>query len=124
MVTPSRLWIATLATYFSSALWHGLRACFYLTFLSGALVTICSQILRRHLRPLFQKGLFLESFYNLVSWMTTMFIFDYICSPIPIHTLDNGLKSWKSVGYIGHLGIGLVLFCSLFLKSPSKRKKE
>ncbi|KAJ3019187.1 lysophospholipid acyltransferase [Thoreauomyces humboldtii] len=98
--------VANIATYLTSAIWHGFRPGYYLTFLSGALVTLTGQLLRRNLRPLVVEPSRLapwKPIYDLLGWAATQVSINYICAPFPVYWLANGVKVWGSVGYVVHV---------------------
>ncbi|TPX55123.1 hypothetical protein PhCBS80983_g05582 [Powellomyces hirtus] len=97
---------ANMATYFTSAIWHGFRPGYYFTFLSGGIVTITGQILRRNLRPLVIAPSRLAPFkplYDLAGWVFTQISINYICAPFPVYWVPNGLTIWSSVYYCVHV---------------------
>ena len=97
---------ATYATYFISALWHGFRPGYYLTFMSGALITFCGRKLRRHLRPLFletSKLNFLKPVYDVLGWFGTLFLANYSVFPFFCYTMERSFQLWKSVYFAGHI---------------------
>lgn len=107
--------VANIATYFTSAIWHGFRPGYYLTFLSGALVTISGQLLRRNLRPLVVQPSRLapsKPVYDFLGWLGTQISINYICAPFPVYWLPNGLKVWASVYYMVHVWnlVTLIIF--------------
>ncbi|KAI9101275.1 MBOAT, membrane-bound O-acyltransferase family-domain-containing protein [Phlyctochytrium arcticum] len=97
---------ANFCTYLTSAVWHGFRPGYYFTFLSGAMVTITGQLLRRNLRPLVVQPSQLAPYkplYDALGWLFTQFSINYICAPFPVYTVANGLKVWRSVYYMVHV---------------------
>ncbi|KAI8814739.1 MBOAT, membrane-bound O-acyltransferase family-domain-containing protein [Cladochytrium replicatum] len=109
--------IAPFAVYFSSAFWHGLRPSYYFTFLTGAMVTILGQQLRRTLRPIFvppSRWAQLKPVYDAVSWIATQNLLNYTCAPFPLYTFQRALRAWSTL-YFGWHVILLVVFASLAL---------
>ncbi|TPX60488.1 hypothetical protein SpCBS45565_g07502 [Spizellomyces sp. 'palustris'] len=98
--------LANVATYFTSAFWHGFRPGYYFTFLSGAMVTITGQLLRRNLRPLVTQPSRLTTYkplYDFIGWLGTQISINYICAPFPVYTIGNGIQVWKSVYFMVHI---------------------
>jgi lysophospholipid acyltransferase len=108
---------ATYATYFISALWHGFRPGYYLTFMSGALITFCGRKLRRHLRPLFletSKLHYLKPVYDILGWFGTLFLANYSVFPFFCYTVERSLQLWRSVYFAGHI---LMLTILIFFRN-------
>ncbi|KAJ3106653.1 lysophospholipid acyltransferase [Phlyctochytrium bullatum] len=104
--------IASLVTWIVSALWHGFYPCYYLTFLSGAMVTAAGITLRRNVRPFVTGKSRLAPFkpvYDALGWALTQTSLNYICAPFPLYKLHLGLRVWASVGYIVHWGMALAI---------------
>ena len=92
--------LATFGTYFVSALWHGFRPGYYLSFMSGALITFCGRKLRRSLRPLFletSKFNIFKPIYDLLGWLGTLFLANYSIFPFFCYSLERSFHFWKSV---------------------------
>ncbi|KAJ3099175.1 lysophospholipid acyltransferase [Phlyctochytrium planicorne] len=104
--------MASLITWAASALWHGFQPSYYLTFLSGAMVTATGITLRRNLRPLFTGRSTLRGMkpvYDALGWVLTQGSLNYICAPFPLYALDLGLRVWSSVYFVVHVGMILIL---------------
>ncbi|KAJ3217322.1 lysophospholipid acyltransferase [Dinochytrium kinnereticum] len=111
--------VASLITWGASALWHGFYPCYYLTFLSGAILTATGITLRRNLRPLVTGRSSLRHIkpaYDVLGWMLTQLAMNYICAPFPLYKLELGLRVWASVYYIVHIGM-LVFLVGLGVKA-------
>ncbi|KAI9331421.1 MBOAT, membrane-bound O-acyltransferase family-domain-containing protein [Zopfochytrium polystomum] len=101
--------VASLLTWMASAFWHGFYPGYYLTFLSGALLTGAGASIRQTLRPLVVSEtspfVRLRPLYDFLGWVFTQAAMNYICGPFPLQRLDLGIKLWASVGYIIHVGM-------------------
>ncbi|KAJ3156596.1 lysophospholipid acyltransferase [Geranomyces variabilis] len=109
---------ANMATYLASAIWHGFRPGYYFCFLSGGIVTITGQILRRNLRPLViapSRLALYKPIYDFLGWLLTQISLNYICAPFPVYWVANGLRVWSSVYYIVHIwNFAAIVFFSFF----------
>ncbi|KAJ3194706.1 lysophospholipid acyltransferase [Irineochytrium annulatum] len=103
---------ANWATWVCSAFWHGFYPGYYITFVSGAMLTSTGISLRRNLRPLVTGRSRLRSLkpaYDVLGWALTQIAMNYICAPFPLHTLERGMACLGSVGYCVHWGMAVVL---------------
>ena len=73
--------LAILATFTTSAVWHGLYPGYYMFFLSTAFFSIVARTVRARIRPFFlpEHGASMASkrFYDFISWAATFFVLDY-----------------------------------------------
>ncbi|CAH1154129.1 unnamed protein product [Phaedon cochleariae] len=81
----------TLLTYGLSAVWHGFYPGYYLTFLSGALFTFSSRIVRRHVRNIFMVSREAKLFYDIFTFAVTHLVLAYLTFPFVL------LEFWSSV---------------------------
>lgn len=106
--------IAQIMTYLTSAFWHGFYrnqvfnlAGYYLSFLSGALVTACGRTLRKEIRPLFiTKGSPLARFkflYDILGSLLTVATMSYVFAAVGTREWKSSLELWKETGFLGHL---------------------
>lgn len=107
---------AVLATYILSAIWHGFYPGYYLTFLSGALITIASRSGRRLIGPLFQKGRLLPIIYTIITFILTRLTIAYVAFPFVILDFHDSIHIYKSLLFsihaLGVAGIALDLVTS------------
>ncbi|GBB99659.1 hypothetical protein RclHR1_00360008 [Rhizophagus clarus] len=101
---------STIATFGTSAIWHGFYPGYYLTFVSGAFVQSIHRLLRRDIRPIFltPKYSSLKPLYNFFGWLFTQTMINYIVIPFNILTLRNSLYVWKLLYFCGHVAIILI----------------
>ncbi|KAI8621756.1 membrane bound O-acyl transferase, partial [Chytriomyces sp. MP71] len=86
----------------TSAVWHGFFPGYYLTFASAAVMSMCAQMVRNEVRPLFATAsapFGFKPMYDFVSWMCAQFIMNYICGPFTVYWLGPGIAVWRAVGY-------------------------
>ncbi|ANB14943.1 Ale1p [Sugiyamaella lignohabitans] len=114
---------STLATFVTSALWHGTRPGYYLTFVGGAFFQSVGKLFRRNLRPIFVSadgvtpGPY-KVYYDITCFVVTQLAFGYIVQPFIILDLKPSLAMWASVYYYVHIAIAISMF--LFLGPPKK----
>lgn len=105
---------STLATFVTSALWHGTRPGYYLTFVTGAFYQSLGKLFRRNFRPIFIRsdgapGKY-KPYYDAVCLIVTQVSFGYICHPFVLLDLKASLDMWKTVYFFIHVIIAVVLF--------------
>ncbi|RYP10080.1 hypothetical protein DL764_000871 [Monosporascus ibericus] len=119
---------ASLATFVTSAFWHGFYPGYYLAFVLGSFVQTVAKNLRRNIRPFFldpvsQQPLPTKKYYDFVSWLTTQATFSFVVAPFILLRLDKSLTVWASVYFYAVIGTGASM---AFFASPAKvylRKK-
>ncbi|TPX63613.1 hypothetical protein SpCBS45565_g06482 [Spizellomyces sp. 'palustris'] len=97
---------AAVATYITSAFWHGFRPGFYLTFISGSLLNVAARTIRRNFRPLFlgsSRLAPLKPIYDVLGWAATIGSINYFAAPFVVHSVENSLTIWKANYYIVHI---------------------
>jgi lysophospholipid acyltransferase len=119
----------TIITYLVSALWHGCHPGYYLCFLSAAMMTISGRNLRRYIRPLFIENAKLapfKPFYDFFGWMGSIFLINYCVMPFYSFTFEKSIKSWASIGYLGHIVmlIAMVAFEFKWVQKRFRRREK
>ncbi|KJE92069.1 hypothetical protein CAOG_03096 [Capsaspora owczarzaki ATCC 30864] len=115
----------TVATYMTSAFWHGFYPGYYLTFACGALVTETARNLRRRFRPLVMEAdgktpKPTKVAYDAAGWFVTQFTLDYICAAFIILTIEDSLNFYESIYFCGHIGIALAM---LYFNQVAKQER-
>ncbi|KAJ3570507.1 hypothetical protein NP233_g4362 [Leucocoprinus birnbaumii] len=105
----------TAITFFTSALWHGIAAGYYLTFFTGALITSSARLARQSLRPLFVSPspyASYKSIYDFLATLTSIAILNYTAAPFILSTWSDSIKLYKVLGWYGHIVVvgSLVMF--------------
>lgn len=132
---------ATLATFITSAFWHGFFPGYYLSFgLASFLQNIakskshnccirfpCREAdlklgARRLLRPFFMSAdgkhaLPSKRYYDVLSYLTTQAAFSFCVAPFILLSIGDSLKVWSRVYFYCVIG---TVACSLFLLTPGK----
>ncbi|KAI1375754.1 MBOAT-domain-containing protein [Hypoxylon crocopeplum] len=126
---------ASLATFVTSAFWHGFYPGYYLSFVLASFVQTAAKNYRRSLRPFFldpvtQKPLSSKKYYDVASWLATQATFSFVVAPFVILRLDHSLLAWSRVYFyaIFTTGASMALFASpakaYIRKTLEKRTKE
>ncbi|KAG8630711.1 hypothetical protein KVT40_002330 [Elsinoe batatas] len=113
---------ASMATFVTSAFWHGFYPGYYLTFILGSFLQNTSKNSRRLLRPFFmtadgKKPLPRKRYYDLLSYLLTQVSFSFCVAPFILLEIGDSLVVWARVYFYAVVG---VLACSAFLLSPGK----
>ena len=119
---------ASLATFTTSAFWHGFYPGYYMAFVLASFIqtvaksTSTSSIspfsevhvltcadLRRHFRPFFlhpttQQPLPSKRYYDLASWLTTQLTFSFAAAPFMLLGFNDSLIAWKRVYFYAIVG--------------------
>ncbi|TBU03463.1 lysophospholipid acyltransferase [Hamiltosporidium magnivora] len=103
------IFMASLATFFVSAIWHGLNWCYFLMFLSFGLII---PFIRNNIR-IYKKYLN-DSICKFVCLFQMMAIVSYFSVPFITLDLDKTFSIWKNVNFYGHIfvllsGFGMLL---------------
>jgi len=113
---------STLATFGTSALWHGISPGYYLTFITASFVDTTAKLFRRHVRPFFlavdQKspGPYKKA-YDLFTITTTQLAFSYIPVPFLVLSFAGSVKVWSRLYFFVHV---VLIVCMAFFNSPGK----
>lgn len=95
---------ATFLTFLVSALWHGTRPGYYLTFIMGAVDQTFGKIFRKSFRPFFVDTP-LKPLYDVVSIVITQATLGFTAQPFILLNLGPAYESWKSVYFFVLVGM-------------------
>ncbi|OJJ52609.1 hypothetical protein ASPSYDRAFT_51732 [Aspergillus sydowii CBS 593.65] len=113
---------ASLATFTTSAFWHGFYPGYYLSFVLGSFVQTVAKNFRRHVRPFFLSadettpGPY-KRYYDLASWFVTQTVMSFVVMPFIFLSFPASNRVWQSVYYYGIIAIVVSL---AFFASPAK----
>ncbi|KAJ0414535.1 MBOAT, membrane-bound O-acyltransferase family-domain-containing protein [Aspergillus carlsbadensis] len=113
---------ASLATFTTSAFWHGFYPGYYLTFVLGSLVQTVAKNFRRHVRPFFlspdgsTSGPY-KRYYDFASWFVTQTVMSFVVMPFIFLSFSESTYVWQSVYYYGVI---FILGALAFFSSPAK----
>ncbi|KAI0603249.1 MBOAT, membrane-bound O-acyltransferase family-domain-containing protein [Biscogniauxia sp. FL1348] len=113
---------ASLATFVTSALWHGFYPGYYLTFVLASFVQTAAKHYRRNVRPFFldpvsQKPLPSKKYYDVASWFATQVTFSFVVAPFVILQFNESLIAWGRVYFYAIITTGASM---AFFASPGK----
>jgi lysophospholipid acyltransferase len=94
---------STMATFGTSALWHGVNLAYYMTFIfAGFLVPLGRQI-RKHIRPFFlHKSGATKTAYDISGIVATQLVINYMVIPFMLLEVEPSLTSWRKLRWYGH----------------------
>lgn len=115
---------STLATFLTSAMWHGTQPGYYLTFATGAFYQSLGKLFRRNIRPIFMLSDGItpgphKPYYDIISFLFTHIAFGYLVQPFVLLELGASIKLWSSVYFYGHIIIAAVIF---IFQGPYKKR--
>ncbi|KAL1871592.1 hypothetical protein VTK73DRAFT_1982 [Phialemonium thermophilum] len=113
---------ASLATFATSAFWHGFYPGYYLTFILGSLIQTVAKNFRRYLRPFFldpltQEPLPSKKYYDIFSYLVTQLAFSFTVAPFLILSFSGSILVWSRVYFYTIIG---TLISMAFFASPAK----
>ncbi|KAH6624912.1 MBOAT, membrane-bound O-acyltransferase family-domain-containing protein [Chaetomium sp. MPI-SDFR-AT-0129] len=119
---------ASLATFTTSAFWHGFHPGYYLSFVLASFIQTVAKNMRRNFRPFFidpKTGASLptKKFYDVLSWLTTQLTFSFAVAPFLILSFSDSIQVWSRVYFYAIIGTAGLM---AFFASPAKGflKKE
>ncbi|KAE8145017.1 MBOAT, membrane-bound O-acyltransferase family-domain-containing protein [Aspergillus avenaceus] len=125
---------ASLATFVTSAFWHGFYPGYYLTFILGSFIQTTAKQFRRNIRPFFltpdgsQPTLY-KRYYDFTSYIATQLTLSFTVMPFIFLSFGDSITVWRSVYFYGIIGniASLAFFASpakgLLLKKLKARNK-
>ncbi|MCJ1385934.1 lysophospholipid acyltransferase [Xylographa soralifera] len=113
---------ASLATFVTSAFWHGFYPGYYLSFVLAAFVQTTAKNARRYIRPFFltpdgQRPTPAKRYYDLVTYFATQSVFCFTTAPFVLLTFSASLLVWARVYFYAVLMIAASM---AFFASPAK----
>ena len=104
-----------------SAFWHGVYPGYYLSLLLVPFVVAAEdsfcKTFRVNLTPAQEK------IFDWCNWFIKMRMFDYMCMAFMLLTLEDTIRYWRSIYFIGHILV--ILFFSIgAIYAPKKHKLE
>lgn len=132
--TYQRTGESLLATYFVSAIWHGLYPGFFLFFMSVPLVTNIQRLIKAKINPLIIPGYdnfnynsapqgIVTTLYWIVSFFCTTISVNYIVQVFSMSSWENCMIALGSFDHIGHIVIFAVYVVLELMPGPKKEKK-
>ncbi|EYE97245.1 lysophospholipid acyltransferase [Aspergillus ruber CBS 135680] len=114
---------ASMATFGTSAFWHGFYPGYYMTFVLGSFIQTVAKNFRRHIRPFFltpdgTKPTPNKRYYDIASWLATQLTLSFTVMPFIFLSFADSMAVWQSVYYYGIL---TTLSSLAFFSSPVKK---
>ncbi|KAK5133193.1 hypothetical protein LTR08_008129 [Meristemomyces frigidus] len=113
---------ASMATFVTSAFWHGFMPGYYMTFVLASFEQNVAKNSRRLLRPFFitpdgAKHTANKRYYDIFTWLVTQLAFSFTTAPFILLNIHDSTLAWARVYFYVIVG---VLASSGFLASPGK----
>ena len=113
---------ASLATFTTSAFWHGFYPGYYLTFALAAFIQTVAKNFRRYFRPFFmtpdgKAATPHKKYYDFFSYVVTQLAFCFTTVPFVILGLRESLLVWARVYFYCVVGVAVSM---AFFASPAK----
>ncbi|KAF9733936.1 hypothetical protein PMIN02_010902 [Paraphaeosphaeria minitans] len=101
---------ATLATFVTSAFWHGFFPGYYLAFILASFLQTIAKNARRLIRPLFmspdgKQPLPSKRYYDIFTWFLTQVVFAFTVAPFIILTFSGTWLVWSRVYFYTLIGV-------------------
>ncbi|KAI9881997.1 MAG: hypothetical protein M1823_006284, partial [Watsoniomyces obsoletus] len=115
---------ASLATFTTSAFWHGFYPGYYLSFILASFLQTVAKNFRRHVRPLFLTPsgsgapTTTKRIYDILSFFCTQLAFSFAVAPFILLTFPASFKVWSRVYFYCPIGVMLSM---AFFASPAKQ---
>ncbi|XP_012709562.2 lysophospholipid acyltransferase 2b [Fundulus heteroclitus] len=113
----------TAATFILSAMWHGAYPGYYLTFLTGIVVTLAARAVRHKVRPHFLRSAAHKLLYDIITWAATQIAICYTVVPFVLLSVGPSLKFYRSWYFCLHI-MCILLAVALPVKPRHLRLKE
>ncbi|XP_005082068.1 lysophospholipid acyltransferase 2 isoform X1 [Mesocricetus auratus] len=114
----------TTQTFFLSAIWHGVYPGYYLTFLTGVLMTLAARAVRSNFRHYFIEPPQLKLFYDIITWAATQITISYTVVPFVLLSIKPSFTFYSSWYYCLHICSILVLLLLPVKKSPRGKSTQ
>ncbi|KAJ9150732.1 MBOAT-domain-containing protein [Pleurostoma richardsiae] len=113
---------ASMATFVTSAFWHGFYPGYYLTFILASFIQTVAKNFRRTLRPFFldpitQQPTHYKKYYDCFSYLATQLAFSFAVAPFLVLGFGASLIVWARVYFYAIVGVAASI---AFFSSPAK----
>ncbi|KAF5917284.1 hypothetical protein HPG69_008356, partial [Diceros bicornis minor] len=88
-------WSPTIQTFILSAIWHGVYPGYYLTFLTGVLMTLAARAMRSNFRHYFIEPPQLKLFYDVLTWIVTQIAISYTVVPFVLLSIKPSFMFYR-----------------------------
>jgi lysophospholipid acyltransferase len=105
---------ASLATFATSAFWHGFYPGYYLTFILGAFIQTVAKNFRRYFRPFFmtpdgKSPTPNKKYYDVFSFLATHLAFSFTVAPFVILGFSDSIKVWSRLYFYCIIGVAVTM---------------
>ncbi|KAI9826236.1 MAG: hypothetical protein M1819_007403 [Sarea resinae] len=114
---------ASMATFITSAFWHGFYPGYYMTFMLASFLQTVAKNFRRHVRPFVltpdgTRPLPRKRYYDFLSYVVTQLAFSFAVSPFILLTFPSSFLVWSRVYFYAIVG---TIASMAFFASPAKK---
>ncbi|GAA5812261.1 hypothetical protein MFLAVUS_005711 [Mucor flavus] len=110
------------------AIWHGFHPIYFITFLLEFLCVQCELVLRKRLLPVVQpytkKNDIFAHVWKGLSWFACQATITYCVVGFELLNLDKAWSAYKSVYFLGHILIAVILAVNQYLPKPRSAIKK
>ncbi|KAJ5753747.1 uncharacterized protein N7511_007900 [Penicillium nucicola] len=97
---------ASMATFATSALWHGFHPGYYMTFVLGSFIQTVAKNFRRYVRPFFltpdgSAPMPNKRYYDILSWLATQLTLSFTVLPFILLSFNESITVWSRVYFYG-----------------------
>ncbi|KAM5251462.1 lysophospholipid acyltransferase 2 isoform 1-T1 [Hipposideros larvatus] len=111
----------TIQTFILSAIWHGVYPGYYLTFLTGVVMTLAARAVRNNVRHYFTEPPQLKLLYDVITWIVTQITISYTVVPFVLLSVKPSLMFYGSWYYCLHI-VGILVLLLLPVKNTQRGK--
>lgn len=113
---------ASMATFVTSAFWHGFAPGYYMTFILASFIQNVAKNSRRLLRPFFftpdgSKPTKYKPYYDIFTWLVTQLAFSFTTAPFILLSIHDSVLVWARVYFYCIVGVAAL---NIFLLTPGK----
>lgn len=117
------------ATYFISALWHGLYPGFFVVFFTIAMITEVERVIRVKLNPIIlgdhhDPNSTVSKVYNVVAWFSFLLTLNYTAQPFSMGSWERAVEAMRGSYFYGHIILVSLYILLFFVPGKKKEKKE
>ncbi|XP_062344486.1 lysophospholipid acyltransferase 2 [Cinclus cinclus] len=114
----------TIQTFILSAIWHGVYPGYYLTFLTGVLMTLAARAIRNNIRHYFVESPAVKLCYDIVTWVATQAAISYTVVPFVLLSVKPSFTFYSSCYFCLHIASILVLLVFPLKRTQKGSKKH
>jgi lysophospholipid acyltransferase 5 len=120
--------LSQFGTLFFLAIWHGFHIMYFVTFLLEFLYVQCELVLRKRLLPLVLPHTNQNEIYfylwKAAAWIACQLTITYAVVGFELLKVGKAFSAYKSVWFLGHIAIIVILGANSLLPKPRTIKKK